>query len=106
MVVFSDSFQDDKCANGVVLQEEVGDSDASVNMSFRGYVNNRVHLMNQAVHELRVANIAFDEGVTFIVLDVMQIRWVSAHPYFIYVYQFAVRVLCKYEPAEVASYES
>ena len=106
MVVLSYGFQNRKCAHGIVLQENVGVSDAAVNMSFRCNVHNRVHLMNQPVHELRVADVALNESVPLIILDVMQVRWVSAHAHFVNVYQFTVWVLCKHEPAEVASNKS
>jgi hypothetical protein len=62
--------------------------------------------MNQTVHELRITNVALDEGVPLIIFDVMQACRVSANAHFVNIYQFKVRVLCKQVPAEVASDKS
>jgi hypothetical protein len=106
MVVLSDGFKNRKCAHGIVLQKHVWVSDASVNVGFRRNVHNRIHLMNEPVHKMRVADIALYESVAFIILDVMQVRRVSPHTHFVNVYQFTVWVFCKHEPAEVASNKS
>src|SRR5665647_273629 len=106
MIVLSYCFENCEGSNSVVLEEYVWVGDASVNMSFGCNVHNCVHLMNETIHELRVANISLNESVTFIILNIMQIRWVSPYADFINVYQFTVRVLCKYKPAEVASDKS
>ena len=106
MIVSSYGFQNREGANGVVLQEHVWVSDASVNMSFRRNVHDCIHLVDQTVHELRVTNVTFDEGVAFVIFNVMQVSWVSAYAHLVNVYQFVVGVLCKHKPAEVASDKS
>ena len=102
MVVSSYRFLNGKCTQGVVLQEYVWVSDASVNMSFSRNVNNCIYLVDQTVHELWVTNVTLYESVAFIIFNVMQIRWVSAHAYLVNVNQFAVRVLFKNKPTKVA----
>ena len=106
MVMASDGFKNRECTQGVVLQKHVGVSDASVHMCFSSNVNDGVHLMNKPVHKLWVANVAFDEGIAFIVLNIMQISGICANAYLVNVNQFVVRVLCKHIPAKVASDES
>ena len=75
-------------------------------MGFRRNVHYCIDLVDQTVHELRVADVSFDEGVAFVVFYFMQVSWVSAYAHFVNVYQFTVRVLCKHKPAEVASDKS
>jgi hypothetical protein len=106
MIMLSDSFQNREGADSVVLEEHVGVRYASVNMCFRRDINDCIHLMDEPIHKQGVTNVALNESVPLIVLDIMQIRRVSTYAHFVNVYQFIVRMFSKNKPAEVASDKS
>jgi hypothetical protein len=72
-------------------------------MRFRGDIYHYVNLVDETVHQLGVAYVAFYEGITFVVLYVMQVCRISSDAYFVDVYDFVVGVFCKYMPAKVAA---
>jgi hypothetical protein len=66
-------------------------------------VNHRLHLMNQPIHKLRVANVTLNEGVTPVTLKIIQVSRIGTYPNLIHINQFTIRILCKHVPAKVAS---
>jgi hypothetical protein len=106
MVVPAYALENCKSPQGIILKENVGFSDASVYMCFCGYVYYGVNLMNQAVHELGVSYVTFDEGVALVVFYFMQVCWVSSDSYFINVDNFTIRIFAKQVSTEVAADES
>jgi hypothetical protein len=102
----ANGFQKRKGADSVVLQKNVWVSDASVHMSLRCNVDDGVDLMYEPADKQRITNVSFNECVSFIVFNVMQVSRVRAYAYLIDVYQFPIRIFLKDKSAKIAADET
>src|SRR5208283_3862959 len=106
MIVLAYGFQNCERADCVVLQKHVWVSDASINMRLRCNVNNSIYLMYEPADKQRIANVTFNECISFIVFNIMQISRIGAYSYLVDVYQFVIRVFLKDVSAKIAADEA
>jgi nitrate reductase NapE component len=103
MIMLAYGFQNCEGADCVILQKHVWVSNASINMRLRCNVNNSIYLMYEPTDKQRIANVAFNECISFIVFNIMQISRVSAYSYLVHIYQFVIRVFFKDVSAKIAT---
>ena len=102
--VLSGTFEENLSADDVGFKERRGIKYAAVNMRLSGKVYHCIKFpTEQLINQLPVGNIAFDESVIGVLLDILKVFQVAGVGEFIQVGYLPVRVLLYYMANEVAA---